>query len=364
MKILERLSWLITVRPWITLLVLLIVTVVLAAGADRRAPPTEGASLAFLPAGHPITTATNEIDEFFADTGDVRLVTILFRGEAFTPDGLAQMSALVDKIASDPGVSELLVAANPVASPASLIQSVLGVESLDSVTQAEIDAARGAPDLQGAFAALAGNDTDGTPVAIATINLIDTGDERIEDAERKISDFAAADEGPLRVSSLSPVIIEDEYKEATESGMAVLMLAALVLIAVLLLLFTRSLSDMLLTLVGLILAIIWTLGAEGWLGPEALGVIGPPSSLTALVPVIIISLTVDYAIQSVSHYREQRVTGEPVVEAVRKGLRNVHRPIDLGGGHDDCGACWWASFPPSVWSETSASSPAWAWGSA
>ena len=326
MKILEKMSRLITASPWITLLVLLIVTVVLAMGMDRRTPPTEGASLAFLPPGHPIATATDEIEEFFADIGDVRLVTVLFRGEAFTPDGLAQMSALVDEIAGDPDVSALLVAANPVASPASLIQSVLGVESLESVTQAEIDAARGAPDLQGAFA---GTDTDGTPVAIATISLIDTGDERIEDAERRISDLAAADEGPLRVSSLSPVIIEDEYKEATESGMAVLMLAALILIAVLLLLFTRSLADMLLTLVGLILAIFWTLGAEGWLGPDALGVIGPPSSLTALVPVIIISLTVDYAIQTVSHYREQRVAGEPVVEAVRKGLRNVTVPLTL-----------------------------------
>ena len=48
-----------------------------------------------------------------------------------------------------------------------------------------------------------------------------------------------------------------------------------------------------------------------------------------MVPVIIISLTVDYAIQAVSHYREQRVEGEPVVRAVRKGLRNVTVPLTL-----------------------------------
>ena len=63
--------------------------------------------------------------------------------------------------------------------------------------------------------------------------------------------------------------------------------------------------------------------------PTLWGVIGPPSSLTAMVPVIIISLTVDYAIQAVSHYREQRVAGEPVLQAVRMGLRNVTIPLML-----------------------------------
>jgi len=329
MKILDRLSLLVTARPWITLLVLLIVTVVLAAGADRREPPTEGADLAFLPPGHPIVAATDTIENSFANSGDVRVATLVFRGEAFTPGGLTQMSALVDEVARDPAVSGLLVATNPVVAPSSLLQSALGVDGFESVTQAEIDAARGAPELQGVFAAIAGTDVDGTPVAIATINLIDTGDDRIVDAERRIGDLATEDEGPLRVSALTPVIIEDEYKEATESGMAPLILLALILITALLLLFTRALSDTLLTLFGLIISIIWIVGAEGWLGPGALGLIGAPSSLTAMVPVILISLTVDYAIQAISHYREQRTAGEPVAEAVRKGLRNVTVPLTL-----------------------------------
>ena len=131
------------------------------------------------------------------------------------------------------------------------------------------------------------------------------------------------------MSSLSPVIVEDEYTKATEEGMGPLIGLALLLIAALLLLFTRTLSDMLLTLAGLIFSITWVVGAEGWLGPNALGLIGPPSSLTAMVPVVIISLTVDYAIQAVSHYREQRVEGKSVVEAVRRGLSNVTIPLTL-----------------------------------
>ena len=328
-QILDRLSWLVTVRPYITLIVLLVITVLLAAGATLRAPPTEGADVAFLPPGHPVANATREIDKLFGDSGDVSVVTLLFRGEALTPGGLSQMDDLIDNIVSDPSVGDLLVPARPIVAPASLISAALQVANFESITQAQIDSARNAPEIQGALAAMTGTDTDGTPVAIANIHLTDTGDEGVQDAERRISEMAAGDEGPLRVSSLSPVVVEDEYKEATEQGMAPLIGLALLLIAVLLLLFTRTLSDMLLTLTGLVFALAWIVGAEGWLGPNGLGLIGPPSSLTAMVPVIIISLTVDYAIQAVSHYREQRVEGKPVAVAVRIGLRNVTVPLML-----------------------------------
>ena len=285
--------------------------------------------MAFLPPGHPIANATREIGDLFGDSGEVSVVTLLFRGEALTPGGLSQMDSLIDDIVSDPSVGGLLAPPNPIVAPAPLIGAALQVDDFESITQAQIDSARQVPQIQGVLAAMTGTDTDGTPVAIANLRLTDTGDERIPDAERKISELAAGDEGPLRVSSLSPVVVEDEYKKATEEGMVPLIGLALLLIAALLLLFTRTLSDMLLTLTGLVFSIVWVVGVEGWLGPNALGLIGPPSSLTAMVPVIIISLTVDYAIQAVSHYREQRVEGEPVVRAVRKGLRNVTVPLTL-----------------------------------
>ncbi len=328
-RILDRLSWLVTARPYITIVVLLLITVLLGAGATFRAPPTEGADVAFLPPGHAVADAVREVDELFGESGEVRVATLLFRGEALTSGGLSQMDALIDDVVGDPGVGELLAPANSVVAPSSLIGAALQTDDFESVTQAQIDSVRNAPEIQGVLAALTGTDKDGTQVAIANIRLTDAGDERVADAERRINELAVGNEGPLRVSSLSPAVFEDEYKQATEQGMAPLIGLALLLIAVLLLLFTRTISDMLLALAGLFMAIIWIVGTEGWLGPNALGVIGPPSSLSTMVPVIIISLTVDYAIQAVSHYREQRVAGRPVVEAVRKGLSNVTIPLML-----------------------------------
>ena len=324
----DRFSRLVTARPYITILVLLLITVVLAAGTTRRVPPVEGASVAFLPPGSAIATAVEELDEFFGSSGDVSVVTLVFRGDALTPDGLAQMDALVESILATAGVAELLAPADPVIAPTLVIEALGGVDPARA-TQAEIDAVGGIAEIEAALGAMGGSDTDGTTVTIASIRLLDTGDTRIADAERRIHELAAESAGPLTVSSLSTIVIEDEYSEAVETGMAPLVGLALLLIAALIMLFLRSLSDLLLTLTGLIFSLVWIVGAEGWLGPDALGWIGPPSSLTTMVPIIVISLTVDYAIQAVSHYREQRASGEPVVQAVQTGLRIVAVPLTL-----------------------------------
>ncbi|MYC01680.1 MAG: MMPL family transporter [Chloroflexi bacterium] len=327
--ILGKLSRLVTARPWVTIGVLLIITVILAAGADRRVPIVDGTDLALLPQDGPIVEAIGEINDHFEASGDVRLVTLVFRGAALTPEGLSQMSGLLGGIAAEPDIAMLLTPTDAIFSPAHLIQAALGAENLDAVSQAEIDAVSAAPEIAPVIGALTGTDVDGTAVAIATVRLRNTQDERVADAERQIAEMATSDEGPLQVSSVSPIVVEDEYKQATEDGMAPLIGVALLLIAVLILLFLRTLSDLVLALVGLLLSIIWVVGLEGWLGPGALGVIGPPNALTALVPIIIIGLTVDYAIQVVSNYREQRATGVPVIEAVRSGMRHVVIPLML-----------------------------------
>ena len=326
-KFLGWLSWVVTVRPYITILVLIIITVLLAAGMTWRAPPPE--TRATLPQGSAVAEALGELNALFGDSGESNVVTLVFRGDSLTPSGLAQMDDLISDIVADPNVEGLLASSDPVFAPSLFFKSLLQVESFESVTQAEIEAVRGTPEIQMVLDAMSGDDTDGTPVAVATIRMSDTGDERVENAERRIDELAKGDEGPLQVSSVSFVVIEDEYKKATEEGMLPFVGLAFLLIAALILLFMRSISDLLLTLGGLLMSMIWIMGTEGWLGPNALGLTGPPNSLTALVPIIVISLTVDYAIQIVSHYREQRIVGEPVLGAVRTGLRNVTVPLAL-----------------------------------
>ncbi len=330
-QILDKLSRLVTARPYVTLAVLLVVTVVLAAGASLRGElsETEG----FLPPDSAIAQAMDDIEERFGESGEVSIVTLVFRGEALTPTGLAQIDALTDRIVSEPDVRESLAPADAVVSPALLIRAALPTtlqtDRLESLSQAAIDSARAVPDIQAGLDAITGIDSDGTPVALATIRLREADAERLQQAERRIDELAVKQDGPLRVSSVSPTVVEDEYQQATRTGTLPLIGIALLLIAALLLLFLRSLSDLLLTLTGLVLALIWLVGVEGWLGPDGLALLGPPSGISAMIPIIVISLTVDYAIQAVSHYREQRTTDVPVLTAVRSGLRTVAVPLTL-----------------------------------
>ena len=323
---LDRLSRLITARPYATLGVLLVITVVLAAGTTLRGEldETEG----FFPPDSDIVRAMDQIEELFQASGQVSTATLVFRGDALTPAGLSQMDALTGRIAAEPDVRALLLGDDAIVSPALLLKAALNAEGFESVSQAQIDQARATPQLQPALTAMTGTDADGTAVAIATIRLRDTGDEQIREAERLIHQLASEDDGALDVSSLSPTLIEDEYR-ATRDSIGTLIGAALVVIAVLVLVFLRSLSDLLLTLGGLLMSVIWVLGIEGWLGPDGLGLTGPPSGLSVMIPIIVISLTVDYAIQAVSHYREQRMADLPALDAVRVGLRYVLVPLTL-----------------------------------
>ena len=325
-QIIERLSNLVTARPWITLAALLAITVLLAAGVPLRQElaETEG----FFPPDSPIVEAMDQIDEIFEATGRISTTTLIFRGDALTPAGLAQMDGLTGRIAEQPDVRALLSGDDGIVSPALLVQAALGVDGFESVSQAQIDQAGAAPQIGGALDAMTGADADGEPIAIATIRLRDTDDEQLQNAERLIHDLALEDTGALDVSSLSPTLIEDAYR-ASRDQIGTLIGAALVVIAVLVLLFLRSISDLLLTIGGLLISVIWVLGVEGWLGPDGIGLTGPPSGLSVMIPIIVISLTVDYAIQAVSHYREQRTADASALNAMRLSLRRVLVPLIL-----------------------------------
>ena len=73
----------------------------------------------------------DEIDELFGDSGEVRVVTLLFRGDALTPGGLAQMDALLGGIAGDTEVGSVLAPGAPLFAPSLLVKAALQADSLD-----------------------------------------------------------------------------------------------------------------------------------------------------------------------------------------------------------------------------------------
>ena len=334
-RLLDALSGLVTIRPRVTLCVLAIITIVLGAGATQRAPQAD--TQVFLADDSAVAVALSKIERLFGDSAQSVAVTLVFRGPILTPGGLAQIDAVITRATSDARVADLLAADAGVIGPTHVLASVLGHRNFAGATQEELEAALGRverdpelADARAALDALTGTDADGTAVGVATIRLRGLGDaERVVEAEFAIHAIAEESEGPLAARSLSSATIAAEKDGATGSTMTRLMGLALVVIAAVTFLFTRALADVLLTVASLLIAIVWIVGAQGWLGPQALGLIGPPNTLTSMVPVMLIGLAVDYAIQTVALYREQRGRGQAAAVAVRAGLRRVIIPLAL-----------------------------------
>lgn len=330
---LERLSRLVTARPVVTLIVLLVVTVGIGSGITRLAPQADES--VFLPEDSEVTIANDKIRTLFSNSSNTLAATAVFKGDAaLTPEGLAQIDAALGQATSDSRVAPLLARPTPVVGPTRLLAAELDTDDFASVSQRQIDEAADHLSLD----RLVGTDADGATVAISNIRLLvdadgdgDTADdsEALADAELAIRDIMAASEGPLVGGSLSTAVLMEDTQDATGSEMGLLMVLALGVIAALLLLFTRSPFDLFISLLGLVITIIWVIGAQGWLGPEGAGLIGAPNTLTSMVAIMLIGLVVDYAIQAVGLYREHRYQGLDVASSVRLGLRAVIVPLSL-----------------------------------
>ena len=330
-RILDWASRIVTARPWITLAVFAVVTVVFVAGSGFRQPTAPND--AFLPRDSDVARALEEVDNLFSENAGVKPVYIVARGELLRPQGLGQLDSLISAITADPDISGVLPPANAVFAPTEFFKLLLGVTDFSAVTQEQINAAaesmRASPELAVALENTTGFDADGTPVGLATVLVRDADVDLMTTAQLRADELAAESFGTLTISTVSNATIEEEFQDATTNGTAPLFGAALLVIAVLTFLFLRTISDLVATLAGIFASLMWVVGLEGWLGPDALNLIGPPNALTAMVPIILISLTVDYSIQAIAHYREQRIAGEPASRAVQLGLRNVLIPLTL-----------------------------------
>ncbi|MDE0195965.1 MAG: MMPL family transporter [bacterium] len=290
-------------------------------------PAPVDATATFLPADSELAEASAAIRESFPEAAGVEIVQVLARGDVLAADSLRAVRDLQARIIEDPAIAPYVVT-EPLAGYVGIVESVLAAGGLDlaTVSDAELDAALDrlsrSPELAAARAALdhfVPRDAAGTPIAgLSLITLNDAGDPLgLQDAQLRAGDIAAsasAELDPLAVSVISRANSNVEGKEARESSLFVLMGIALVVMVVLLAVFYRSWSDVVLAIVGLLLTILWTFGAQAWLSPGGAGVVDPENILIVLAPVLLIGLSVDYALQITGRYREALVAGGDAVE--------------------------------------------------
>ena len=309
--------------PRLVLAALGAVTLALLAGAAVQDPPDGpiDSTGIFLPDGSQLAEATDTIRESFPASADLRVVQILVKGDVLAADSLRSIESLQTAIASDPLVQPFL-ATEPLAGYVHIIGSLAAAVGLDLSTISDAQLAAGLAqvsrspqfaevnDLLDRF--VARNDT-GDPIAgLSLIILDDVGDALgQEQAQLRAHEIAdSIDSAPLEVSIISLAKSDAEGKEARESSLVRLTAIALAVIFVLLAVFYRTQSDVYITMAGLLMTILWTLGAQAWLSPGGAGIVDPANLLLTLVPVLLISLCVDYGLQITGRYREALRSGE------------------------------------------------------
>lgn len=99
----------------------------------------------FLPADSEVAQASATVAESFPDSVGLRSITILYRGEFLSPDGLGQIDDVIGVALARSGVQERLALTGPVVSVVGVFKQALGVDDFEGVTQAEIDAAASEP---------------------------------------------------------------------------------------------------------------------------------------------------------------------------------------------------------------------------
>lgn len=331
-KLLQLMSGGVARRPRVILAVLAILTVVLGGFAANQSTDTE--LTAFAPNSELAATFDRVQEEFSAGGAQIQvMVDAGSGGDVLSSDGIAAAEA-VARIARDADV-ELAEGQRAVRSFAAPITAILDSGGLDpaAVSEDQISTlAKGVLSAEetAAVAGLLSGDLDidagSARAGLVVVELdpaLDQGDA--DRAALALADRldAQIDVEGIEVRPFSNAILNDQLEAQSSEELPMLLSMSLLLIVVILFFQYRKVSDVLLAFVGLIVTIMWMFGIGVLLGPDHLGIVGPFTQISTIIPVLLVGLGVDYAIHLTSRYREELGYGAGPPAAAAMAVRTV-----------------------------------------
>lgn len=310
---------------------------------------------------NPEIQASERLSERFGDSSE-EVVQVLFEepeGDLVSADGFQAVTAVAEAIAqSETGQYLSETSDRPsIVSFMAPAQQTLGERSPGDLSDDQVDAAfaMGLENLpsdqvafvEGTFPAGAEMSSASADAGLMLVflevgDLPGDADEQFDELIAIESDLADAVReadvpGGIRVEPFSfPLLFADEDEFASEVG-RLFGLAFLIILVILGFVYwlrpeagyrrrqagRRTVADVVLTLLTIVMAITWMNGIAVILGPDYLNLIGGLTELTQIIPVLLIGLGVDYAIHLTSRYREEVGGGADVPEGVERAVRTV-----------------------------------------
>ncbi|HEY6634986.1 MAG TPA: MMPL family transporter, partial [Acidimicrobiia bacterium] len=344
--------------PWLVVIASLILTAVLGsfAGQVEIASGNEG----FAPQGEEIT-AQERINETFGEESTETTVQVILReegGDVITVEGLRTAMETVAAIRGSevgpyvadredrPGVFHYLSGVEQAMAAEGVAIEQMTDEMVNQFYAASLDPEVAAPEQISFLSRLVSADFEETSTsASAGMVLAFVGDfggadsdaafnNQVE-AEQALADDLAAIDSEIAVLPFSFGLLVSGADDFTSEVGQLFALAFAVIVVILVFVYwlspgkegswfasiRRTLTDMLLTMLTIVMAIVMMQGI-GYLLEQA-GVLDAFSAPTQIVPILLIGLGVDYAIHLISRYREEIGAGERVDGAMTGAVKSV-----------------------------------------
>ena len=260
------------------------------------------------------------VDDQFGRTfeaGDATTQVVVTDENVFSKRALLRMLELQRTLESDPSyrVSETTGIATGVArlidpratTPTQMLRAV------ETATPAEVrEASRALLNRRPRVEQVLSEDRNlQQPRASATIVVVshhlDAGDATLESVQEQVKGTAETSDGDVRV--FGSAIQESGFDRAILESLSLIVPTVGVLILVFLVIAYRDPIDLVLALVSLIFAIVWTFGFMGYAGIAF-------NLMMVAVPVILLGVGIDFGIHAVNRYREERVGGKDSRESM------------------------------------------------
>ena len=138
--------------------------------------------------------------------------------------------------------------------------------------------------------------------------------ESVSQAQLELRELGESQDRDYIVFGLA--ILGDEIDQSLSDSVAIVGPIALLFVIFVLTVAYRDLLDILLGVAGIVAVLLWTFGFMGWSGIAF-------NQLMISVPVLLIGLSIDYAIHVFMRHREHRAEGDGVERAMRVAIAGV-----------------------------------------
>ncbi|QIO23913.1 RND family transporter [Haloarcula sp. JP-L23] len=308
--------------------VFLVATLIFTAGLGNI---STNAGTSQFTTGLPAEEAFEQVNQEFSpafspDTGSTQLIQ---RGDnVLSKDGLLRMLRSQHRMEQKPDLR-----VQSTSSAASIVATKLDptatsteaqIRAVESATESEIDAAvRTAADENPRFTSLVSTDFNrGSASASATIGLAthevpagissgsgQGGSSPLTGIQHR-ADYVVQSAAHGSITVFGSGIIADENSRVLVDSLLLVVPAAVLFIIFFLVVAYRDLADLVLGMVTLLMAIIWTFGFMGLAGI-------PFSQMLIAVPPLLLAVGIDFGIHAINRYREERQAGASLEKSMR-----------------------------------------------